>query len=728
MSEFDKFAISVYYRITRKDVNMQLVIAEKPSVARSIAQVIGAKSSKDGYMEGNGYIVSWCLGHLVELATPDTYDESYKSWRYDTLPIIPEDWKYFAKKDTAAQFKVLKGLMERSDVTELVCATDAGREGELIFRLTYNQAKCKKPFKRLWISSMEESAIKDGFAHLKPGTDYDGLYQSALCRQQADWLVGINGTRLFTVIYKSRNVLKVGRVQTPTLAMLVDRENEIRNFVKKPFFTTHLLAKDIDAVSERFDEKQKADDLAAKCSGKDAVAKNVKAENKTTQPPKLYDLTTLQRDANRIFSLTAKQTLDATQSLYEKKLCTYPRTDSQYLSDDMEDTAKAVLAVVNKILPFVTSAAGANIKPLLNSKKVTDHHAIIPTVEVGKADLGSLHEIERKVLALIAYRLVCAVGEKHKYKSISADMLCEGYTFKAKGRSVLDEGWKKYEKAFRQLFSKAGSKDKEDEDDEEEKAMTEPKEGETYPNCATKVAEGSTQPPKHFTEDSLLSAMERAGADDMEDDVERKGLGTPATRADIIEKLVHDGFVVREKKALIPTENGINLIGILPDEVKSPKLTADWENALSQVAKSEFSPEVFMKGIRKMVSTLVTTHNEADKDKQGMFNGASTLGKCPKCGEPVLKGKYGAYCKGKCGMILGKAFGKDLNDKQIQDLLAGKKILVKGLKKKDGSRTYDAYLVPDGIAPFSYKKKDGTEVSGYQFKYNMEFPQRKQKK
>ena len=516
---------------------MELVITEKPSVAQSIAQVIGATQRCDGYLKGGGYIVSWCVGHLVELATPEAYDEAFKHWSYNTLPILPDGWKYVIKKDTKAQFKVLKNLMKDGDVTAIVCATDAGREGELIFRLVYEQAGCSKPIKRLWISSMEESAIRDGFNHLKPGAEYDNLYASALCRQQADWLVGLNGTRLFTVLYKSK-VLKVGRVQTPTLAMLVEREAAIQNFKKTPFYTVHLAGGSVDAVSERYPDKGKAEEQAARCNGKDAIVKTVTAEDKQTAAPKLYDLTTLQRDANRIFSFTAKQTLDHTQSLYEKKLCTYPRTDSQYLSDDMEDTARKVLSLVGCVLPFEMNWTGeADYKRIMNSRKVTDHHAIIPTVEIEKADKAGLSDGEKKILMLLAHRLLCATGNAHKYRSVKAEIICEKDTFTASGTTVLDEGWKQYDRAFKAYFKAKDDKE------EEEKALPELSEGMALPGVEAKVTEGFSQPPKHFTEDSLLSAMERAGAEDMGDDVERKGLGTPATRADIIEKLVHDGFV-----------------------------------------------------------------------------------------------------------------------------------------------------------------------------------------
>ena len=702
---------------------MELVITEKPSVAQSIAQVIGARERCDGYLKGGGYIVSWCVGHLVELATPDAYDEAYKQWSYNTLPIMPRDWKYVIKKDTRAQFKILKKLMMDRDITAIVCATDAGREGELIFRLVYEQAGCTKPIKRLWISSMEESAIRDGFSHLKPGAEYNNLYASALCRQQADWLVGLNGTRLFTVLYRSK-VLKVGRVQTPTLAMLVDREAEIMRFKKIPFYTVHIIGASVDAASEKFTEKSKADAIAAECRDNTVTVKTVVSEDKSVAAPKLYDLTTLQRDANRIFGFTAKKTLEYTQSLYEKKLCTYPRTDSQYLSDDMEETARSVLAVVQSTFTYLKDErpVARDFKRVMNSKKVSDHHAIIPTVQIETYHNVQLSDGELKILALISTRVCMATAEKYQYRSIKAELECAGNIFTATGTTVVEPGWKKYDAALRSEY-----KIRMEKEDEDLKSLPPLTEGFMYSPSECKVVEGFTQPPKHFTEDSLLSAMERAGVEDMGDDVERKGLGTPATRADIIEKLVKDGFVKREKKQMIPTDDGVKLITVLPDVVKSPKLTADWENALTLVAKGEYDPEQFMSGIRNMVTDLVKTYNKVGEENRNMFGSNDALGKCPKCGGDVLKGKYGPYCSEKCGMSFGRVFGKELSEEQIKSLLEGKKILVDGLKSKKGG-TYSAYLIPDGVQEYSYTKKDGTEVNGFQYKFNMEFPKKEDNK
>ena len=490
---------------------MRLVITEKPSVAQAVARVIGADERKNGYMEGNGYIVSWCIGHLVELAQPDAYSDTWKKWNYESLPMIPEKWLTEVKSDTAVQYKVLKGLMHDARVESVVCATDAGREGELIFRLVYHQAGCDKPMKRLWISSMEESAIREGFENLQPGSDYDNLYYSALCRQRADWLVGLNGTRLFTVLYGGK-VLKVGRVQTPTLAMLVEREEKIRNFKKEQYYMAHILMDGIDAATERIDDKAKAEGIAAACESGPATVVSVTKERKTVQPPKLYDLTTLQRDANRLFGFTAKQTLEYTQSLYEKKLVTYPRTDSQYLSDDMEETARSVIQAVYKAILFEEpSGAEPDIERVLDSKKVTDHHAIIPTVEITKADLSTVPQGEMKILSLSANRLLCATGEKHEYETVKAEFSCNEAVFTVSGKAVTRNGWKDFEAVFRRSYKTAEDKEKED------MKLPELSEGMSFEGVQTKVTEHFTQPPKHFSEDiccqcGVWKALRKKGA------------------------------------------------------------------------------------------------------------------------------------------------------------------------------------------------------------------------
>ena len=700
---------------------MKLVIAEKPSVAKSIANVIGAKEQKNGYLEGNGYLVSWCVGHLVELAQPESYGEQWKKWTHENLPILPDKWQYELKAETEAQYIVLENLMHDERVTSVICATDAGREGELIFRLVYETACCDKPTERLWISSMEESAIKDGFKNLKPGRDYDSLYQSALCRQQADWLVGINGTRFFTVLYGGR-VLKVGRVQTPTLAMLVEREEKIRNFKKEKYYTVHIVMDRIDASTGRIDDKEKAGEIARACQNGQALAVSVLKEEKSVSPPKLYDLTTLQRDANRLFGFTAKQTLEYTQSLYEKKLVTYPRTDSQFLSDDMEQTAKDVTEAVFGFLMFEETATfEPDMKKVLDSKRVTDHHAIIPTTEIAKTDLSVLPETEHKILSLIANRLLCATGEKHLYETVKAELSCNGNIFTVSGKSVTHNGWKSFENSFKHSFKTDGNKK---ENGDVEKRLPELCEGQCFSITETGVCGHVTSPPEYFTEDSLLSAMERAGCEDTAADAERKGLGTPATRADIIEKLVKDGYVRRDKKKLIPTEDGIRLITVLPDMIKSSKLTADWENALIRIAKGELGHLDFMADIRMMVSAIINADYEVSDEQRAMFAPVKeSFGKCPHCGGSMVKGRFGVYCDKKCGMSVSRYHTTYFTDDQIKSLLAGKKILLKGLKGK-GGKPYDAYIIPNGTEEYRYTK-DGEEKRGVQFKFITEFPEKK---
>ena len=698
---------------------MKLVVAEKPSVARSIAKVLGAESFQGGYIVGNGYVVSWCIGHLVELAEPESYGEQWKTWSYASLPIKPEQWKYKIKGETKAQFEVLCYLMNDEDVTEIICATDAGREGELIFRLVYELSGSSKPIKRLWISSMEERAIKDGFAHLKAGSEYENLYHSALCRQKADWLIGINGTRLFTILYGNK-VLKVGRVQTPTLAMLAEREKAIKNFEREQYFVTHLLCDGMDMVTEHLKNRIEAERIAGACRNGQALVISVTKEEKQAAPPKLYDLTTLQRESNRLFGFTAKQTLEYAQSLYEKKLLTYPRTDSRYLSEDMGETASDVIRSIFGKMSFVPQVMfQPDLKKVLNSKKVTDHHAIIPTMEMEKVQLETLPETERKLLCLVACRLICATSEFYIYETIKAEFLCEDYLFYCSGKSVVKDGWKLFEDAFKKHF-------KTSEEKTTEKKLPKLTEGMTFDVIGTRVTEHYTSPPAHFTEDTLLSFMERAGSGEMKDDVERKGLGTPATRADIIEKLIRDGFVQRDRKYLIPTEDGEKLLLILPDSMKSPKLTADWENALTLVAKGELEEDTFLRGIEAMVNEMIESNSKPKAEYRKFFvRERDMLGDCPNCGNPILKGKYGAYCMGKCGMNVSKYFKIPFTDTQIRELLGGKQILLKGLTGKN-NRTYDVFLKPTGTEEYSYEK-NGKTVTGYQFVYEKSYPKKSAK-
>ncbi len=707
-------------------VNMDkqtLIVTEKPSAAQSIAAALGIARQGKGYFEGRGYAVAWCIGHLVVPAPPEQYGEQWRKWSRESLPLLPEHWKYEVKKETEAQFKILAKLF--SGVEEIINACDAGREGELIFRLAYEMAGCKKSVRRLWLSSMEEDAIRKGIADAQPSGLYDSLYASALCRQRADWLVGINGTRLFTTLYGGR-ILKVGRVQTPVLAMLSDREKEIAGFERRPYYTVHIFCDGMDAASGRM-EKGDAEALAEACRDGKAVVDSLENEDKALAPPKLYDLTALQRDADRFFGFTAKQTLTYLQGLYEKKLATYPRTDSRYLTDDMGAAAEQAAGVAKTAFVDIfagTADSAPDVSALLDSGKVSDHHALIPTQEAGRADIQALPENERKILSLVACRLLCASGKRHLYRTSRAGLSCGGHAFTVSGRSVMENGWKDFEDAFRKFYKAAGDKDSGSM--EENAALPELAEGQEFDVLRAEVKEHYTQPPKRFTDGSLLAAMERAGSDSMADGVERKGLGTPATRADVIEKLVTDGFVKREKKQLIPTKEGMELAAILPDAIKSPQLTAEWENALALVAAGEMEADAFMAGISEMVSGLVRDYGNArvDAETKGLFAQKRTvLGTCPKCGGQVVKGKYGAYCVEKCGMGLAKYYSTPFSDSQVKSLLDGKKVLLKGLKGRDG-KPYDLCLEPAGVEEYSYEK-NGETVSGYRFSYKKSYPGRK---
>lgn len=612
---------------------MQLVIAEKPSVAMAIAAVIGAAERKDGYMEGAGYLVSWCVGHLAGLADATHYGD-YKKWRYEDLPILPQTWETVISPDKEEQFETLKNLMHRADVEALVCATDAGREGELIFRFVYEKAGCKKPFRRLWISSMEESAIKKGFDDLRDGHDYDPLYHSALCRAKADWLIGINATRLFSVLYN--HTLNVGRVQTPTLSLLVERDNAIQNFQKKKYYVVHIGNGTFEAASPPYTEKDKAEKLRADCDGETAVCTSLVREEKTENPPRLYDLTTLQREANRLYGYTAKQTLDYTQSLYEKKLCTYPRTDSQYLTDDMLPTAETIVSGLFGTLDFAKDARlSPDYSRILNSKKVTDHHAIIPTAEAVKTDKSSLPESERNILFLLSMKLLSATAQPYQYEAVTASFSCGGVTFTAKGKTVKCEGFKELERRFRAALKAKP----EDEKTVKENPLPELTEGQEITAQAA-MTEHDTTPPKAYTEDTLLSAMERAGSGDISEDAERKGLGTPATRAAVLEKLVQAGFVERKKKQLIPTKDGKNLVAVLPDTLTSPKLTAEWENALTEIAKGNADPDSFMRGIEAMAAGLVKDYAAVPEEKKKLFApGKRKSANAPAAALPSMRGR-----------------------------------------------------------------------------------------
>ena len=671
---------------------MILVIAEKPSVGAAIGKVLGASSRKDGYLEGNNYIVSWCVGHLVGLADASSYDERFAKWRYSDLPIVPEEWLFEVPKDKQKQFKVLCDLMRDKRVTELVCATDAGREGELIFRLVYKKAGCTKPFKRLWISSLEDSAIREGFAHLRDSGDYDRLYEAALARSKADWIVGINGTRLFSTLYHKK--LVVGRVQTPTLAMLVEREGKITTFHKEKYFNVHISKDSLTADMEKVKTEDEAKAIAAACNKKQAVVSSLKKETKTVNPPKLYDLTTLQREANRYYGFTAQQTLDLVQSLYEKKLLTYPRTDSQFITEDMESTAHQVIGIVSRKLPlFEGITHEPDIGRITNNAKVTDHQAIIPTVQLEKQDLGELPESEQKIIRLVAMRLLSATGEKHIYDETSVTLTCEGYEFKAKGKTLVQDGWKAIERRFKETLK---SKEK----DEPERSLPSLNEKDILSSVDASVTEHYTSPPKPYTEDSLLSAMETAGNAEFDDDTEKKGLGTPATRAGIIEKLVKGGFVERKGKSLVPTRDGNNLVCVLPEQITSPSMTAEWENTLMQIERGNADADKFLSSIVGMTSELVKAYPFLSDAEANRFDtGRESIGKCPRCGSPVYVGKGNYYCSNKdCSFCMwedNKFFTskkKKLTKKIAAELLDKGWCRVTGLYTPKRPQLYDAVI------------------------------------
>ena len=688
---------------------MKLVLAEKPSVAMSLSKVIGANQRGDGYMEGNGYLVSWCVGHLVELSQPEAYDEKYAKWKYDDLPILPEHWQYQVSASTKKQFGILKKLMQRKDVESLICATDAGREGELIFRLVYHQCGCKKPVERLWISSMEDSAIREGFQKLRPGTEYDALYEAALCRERADWMVGINASRLFSCLYNQP--LAVGRVMTPVLAMTVLQEAAIAAFVPEKFYTVSLtLADGGTASSKRFAQKADAELLLSKCrKEKRVTVQKMERKEKSESPPQLYDLTALQRDANRLLGFTAQQTLDYAQSLYEKRLITYPRTDSRFLTEDMAASLPGLVTDTGKAFA-VEEPIPIHVQQVINGSKVTDHHALLPTKSMANADLAALPAGERNVLRLIAARLLCAVGEPHRYAETTLTTICAGEEFSAKGKVVLSEGWKTVE---RKMLGDLLGKQK------EAVVLPDVKEQSQCSVAGAELKEGQTSPPKPYTEDTLLSAMQAAGADSMPEGVERQGIGTPATRAATIEKLVQKGFLERKgskkTKVLLPTDKGKALITVMPEEIQSPEMTADWETKLLQIERSEMEPSEFMTEIKEMISSLVTT-TEAAKGANALMKN-KIIGVCPNCGKPVVEREKGWFCENReCRFVLWKdnAFLKRLGkrmDAHVADkLLRDGRVRLKDCKSAKG-KTYNAIVLlsceADGRSKFSLEFEGG---------------------
>ena len=675
----------------------------------SYAKVLGATSRKDGYLEGNGYLVSWCVGHLVELAPPNVYDEKYTKWSIADLPILPQKWQYLVSASTKKQFGILQKLMHRPDVDSIVNSCDSGREGELIFRLVYQQAGCKKPFSRLWLSSMEENAIREGFARLKPSTEYDALYNAALCRERADWMVGINASRLFSCLYGQP--LAVGRVMTPVLAMTVVREAAIVAFVPQKFYTVELeLTSGCTASSRRISEKDAAENLLAECR-KEMIStiQKVTRKEKSENPPLLYDLTALQRDANRLLGFTAQQTLDYAQSLYEKRLTTYPRTDSRFLTEDMAASLPGLVADTGGAFA-VEEPFPIHVQQVINGSKVNDHHALLPTKSMAKADLAALPAGERNILRLIAARLLCAVGEPHRYAETTLTTICAEEEFSAKGKVVLSDGWKAMErKMLGELLGK-----------QKEPAVL-PDVQEQSQCCVTgaELKEGQTSPPKSYTEDTLLSAMQAAGADSMPQGVERQGIGTPATRAATIEKLVQKGFLERKgskkTKVLLPTDKGKALITVMPEEIQSPEMTADWETKLLQIERGEMEPNEFMTEIKEMISSLVTT-TEAAKGANALMKN-KIIGVCPNCGKPVVEREKGWFCENReCRFVLWKdnAFfkrlGKRLDAHVADKLLRDGRVRLKDCKSAKG-KTYNATVLlgtePDGRSKFSLEFEGG---------------------
>lgn len=695
---------------------MKLVIAEKPSVASTIATVLGVQSKENGYMIcNNEYLVSWCIGHLVGLAMPEVYGSKYaeKPWTFNNLPIIPNKWEFVVNKETKAQFDILENLMNRADVSEIICATDAGREGECIFRYVYNMVGSSKPVKRLWTSSLEESAIRRSFNELKSDNEYDNLYAAGLARAKADWLVGINATRLFSVRYKTS--LSIGRVQTPTLAMIVDRNFKVTNFVKEKYFTVELDCGNglVASSVEKFglDRKSFADALKDNTDGHPAVITSADRKVKTVNPPKLYDLTTLQRNANRIYGFTAQQTLDYTQSLYEKKLCTYPRTDSQFITDDMYETVEQMVDVVFKVFPdYSVCNITPNVQRCINNSKVSDHHALLPTSEIENYNLSTLPDSELKILRLISLRLICSVSPQHKYEETSVECNSKNeryksFIFKATGKRIIDVGWKKFEECMK---SKTGDKDKVFNE------LPQVYEGQVIDNVISSISEHFTSPPKQYTDDTLLSAMETAGNNDYDEnsDVEKRGLGTPATRAAILENLVTRGYVVREKKNLIPTDKGINLISCVPDEVKSPKMTAQWEIQLQNIEKGIGADSDFINAIVVFIDELTQKYASADNNKTFAREWTS-IGTCPKCGKRVFDYPKSYSCesgKNGCGFVIWKTIsGKRISESTAKQLLEKKKtaVLPGFVSKNNKSFSARLKLNSDGNVEFDFNNSSG---------------------
>ena len=694
-----------------------LVIAEKPSVAQSYAKNLSAYKREDGYLEGESCIVSWCLGHLAEYAQPEEYDPKYEKWQFDDLPILPEAWKLKVSKDKKKQFDVLKGLMNRSDVEYLVNGCDAGREGELIFQRVYVLAGCRKPVKRLWISSMEDAAIQKGFQTMKSEEEYKNLCMAAVCRAQADWLIGMNGTRAYTTRYFKR--LVVGRVQTPTLAMLAERQERIEHFQKEAFYKVALTDGKLTVVSENIANEEAADLLAALCNGSTAVVTQMKKERKKSFPPKLYDLTSLQREANRYFGYTAKRTLDMLQELYEEKLVTYPRTDSQFVTEDMKDSVEELVGKMPVLLSFVDyGQLGHGIKRVINNAKVSDHHAILPTKEAVEKGIADLPSDKKNLMMLICQQLVQATGEEYLYEQTDITVKCQEHDFKARGKIPVQMGFKEVEKAFKQLCVKAEPVE------EKEKETSIPagyEEGmRLFPVKAEKTTH-YTSPPKPFNEDTLLAAMETAGNKEFDSETEKKGLGTPATRASIIEKLVSSGYAQRKGKQILPSTEGKELVKVMPEYLKSAVMTAEWENQLLMMEKGQITDTQFMGEITSLVRKILEVCREIPEEERRRFQTArEVIGKCPVCGCDVFEGKQNFYCSNRqCDFALWKenrflgSMEKNLDKKMARELLDKACTHVKGLYSKKKDMKFDADLL--------LTLEDGKP------RFHLEFPKKKKK-
>lgn len=694
-----------------------LVIAEKPSVAQSYAKNLSAYKREDGYLEGESCIVSWCLGHLAEYAQPEEYDPKYEKWQFDDLPILPEAWKLKVSKDKKKQFDVLKGLMNRSDVEYLVNGCDAGREGELIFQRVYVLAGCRKPVKRLWISSMEDAAIQKGFQTMKSEEEYKNLCMAAVCRAQADWLIGMNGTRAYTTRYFKR--LVVGRVQTPTLAMLAERQDRIEHFQKEAFYKVALADGKLTVVSENIANEEAADLLAALCNGSTAVVTQMKKERKKSFPPKLYDLTSLQREANRYFGYTAKRTLDMLQELYEEKLVTYPRTDSQFVTEDMKDSVEELVGKMPVLLPFVDyGQLGHGIKRVINNAKVSDHHAILPTKEAVEKGIAELPADKKNLMMLICQQLVQATGKEYLYEQTDITVKCQEHDFKARGKIPVQMGFKEVEKAFKQLCVKAEPVE------EKEKETSIPagyEEGmRLFPVKAEKTTH-YTSPPKPFNEDTLLATMETAGNKEFDSETEKKGLGTPATRASIIEKLVSSGYAQRKGKQILPSTEGKELVKIMPEYLKSAVMTAEWENQLLMMEKGQITDTQFMGEITSLVRKILEVCREIPEEERRRFQTArEVIGKCPVCGCDVFEGKQNFYCSNRqCDFALWKenrflgSMEKNLDKKMARELLDKACTHVKGLYSKKKDMKFDADLL--------LTLEDGKP------RFHLEFPKKKKK-